>query len=97
MLVTSQSLHGSVIDDFDRPLKRGFKVETGPAFSQVVRVRNDPISMDYYLWEEPGQLVTHTSAFRVSGIVPIAANQGRRSTSRDPSNRSMHSSSRSTA
>jgi len=28
-------------------LNAAFKVETGPACSQVVRVRNDPISKDY--------------------------------------------------
>src|SRR5437773_10654640 len=40
MLVTSQSLHSSIIDEFDRPLKRGFKIKPGPALSQVVRVCN---------------------------------------------------------
>jgi len=33
----------------------------------------DPLVMDYYAWEEPGQLVTRSATFRVAGIVPIAA------------------------
>jgi putative ABC transport system permease protein len=32
----------------------------------------DPLTMDYYAWEEPGQLVTRSAAFRVAAIVPIA-------------------------
>jgi putative ABC transport system permease protein len=32
----------------------------------------DALSMDYYLWEEPGQLVTRTAEFRVDRIVPIS-------------------------
>jgi ABC-type antimicrobial peptide transport system permease subunit len=30
----------------------------------------DTLSMDYFLWEEPGQLVTRTAEFRVERIVP---------------------------
>jgi putative ABC transport system permease protein len=33
----------------------------------------DAVTMDYYLWEEPGQLVTRTSEFRVAGVVPVEA------------------------
>ncbi|MQA30335.1 MAG: FtsX-like permease family protein [Luteitalea sp.] len=33
----------------------------------------DPIAMEYYVWEEPGQLVTRTTGFRVAGVVPIEA------------------------
>jgi putative ABC transport system permease protein len=33
----------------------------------------DPLTMDYYAWEEPGQLVTRSASFRVAAIVPIAA------------------------
>jgi ABC-type antimicrobial peptide transport system permease subunit len=32
----------------------------------------DALSMDYYIWEEPGQLVTRTAEFRVERIVPIS-------------------------
>jgi len=32
----------------------------------------DALSMDYYLWEEPGQLVTRTAHFRVDRIVPMS-------------------------
>ena len=30
----------------------------------------DTVSMDYFFWEEPGQLVTRTAEFRVDRIVP---------------------------
>ena len=33
----------------------------------------DPITMEYYVWEEPGQLATRTSEFRVAAVVPIDA------------------------
>lgn len=32
----------------------------------------DPVSLEYYVWEEPGRLLTRTADFRVAGIVPIA-------------------------
>ena len=31
------------------------------------------VTLDYYLWEDPGRLVTRTADFRIAGIVPIAA------------------------
>jgi len=33
----------------------------------------DVVTMAYYLWEEPGQLVTRTAEFRVAGVVPVEA------------------------
>jgi ABC-type lipoprotein release transport system permease subunit len=33
----------------------------------------DSLTMEYYAWEEPGQLVTRSTTFQVAGIVPIAA------------------------
>jgi len=33
----------------------------------------DVVTMEYYLWEEPGQLVTRTDEFRVAGVVPVEA------------------------
>lgn len=33
----------------------------------------DALSMEYYLWQDQGQLVTKTADFRVAGIVPIEA------------------------
>jgi ABC-type lipoprotein release transport system permease subunit len=33
----------------------------------------DTIGIDYYLWEEPGRLVTRSTSFQVAGIVPIEA------------------------
>src|SRR6185503_2219620 len=32
----------------------------------------DPLTFDYYLWEDPGRLVTRTADFEVAAIVPIA-------------------------
>ena len=32
----------------------------------------DPLSLEYYVWAEPGRLITQTSEFRVAAIVPIA-------------------------
>jgi ABC-type antimicrobial peptide transport system permease subunit len=32
----------------------------------------DMLSMEYFLWEEPGQLVTRTAEFRVDATVPIS-------------------------
>jgi putative ABC transport system permease protein len=34
----------------------------------------DAVEVDYYLWQETGQLVTRTAHFRLSGIVPLAGN-----------------------
>jgi len=31
------------------------------------------VTMEYYLWEEPGRLLTRTADFRVAGVVPISA------------------------
>ena len=33
----------------------------------------DRVGLDYYVWEEPGRLVTRTADFTLAGIVPIAA------------------------
>ncbi|HET9360603.1 MAG TPA: FtsX-like permease family protein [Vicinamibacterales bacterium] len=33
----------------------------------------DAVTMEYYVWEEPGQLVTKSSSFRIAGVVPIDA------------------------
>ena len=32
----------------------------------------DALTMDYFIWEEPGQLVTRTAEFRVDRIVPVS-------------------------
>lgn len=33
----------------------------------------DAVTLEYYLWEEPGRLVTRSAAFRIAGVVPIDA------------------------
>ena len=32
----------------------------------------DPLTLEYYAWEEPGRLVTRTADFEIAAIVPIA-------------------------
>jgi putative ABC transport system permease protein len=32
----------------------------------------DSITLDYYVWEDPGRLVTRSASFQVSAVVPIA-------------------------
>jgi putative ABC transport system permease protein len=32
----------------------------------------DPLTLEYYVWEEPGRLLTRTADFQVAAIVPIA-------------------------
>ena len=32
----------------------------------------DPLTLEYYLWEEPGRLVTRTAGFQIAAVVPIA-------------------------
>jgi ABC-type lipoprotein release transport system permease subunit len=31
----------------------------------------DPVTLEYYVWEESGRLSTHTAEFRLAGVVPI--------------------------
>ena len=33
----------------------------------------DSLTLEYYVWEEPGRLVTRSTMFSVAGVVPIAA------------------------
>jgi ABC-type lipoprotein release transport system permease subunit len=33
----------------------------------------NPVTMEYYVWEEPGRLATRTAEFRVAGVVPVNA------------------------
>ena len=32
----------------------------------------DPLTLEYFLWEEPGRLVTRTADFEIAAVVPIA-------------------------
>jgi ABC-type lipoprotein release transport system permease subunit len=43
------------------------------AASDLRASAGDPITMEYYVWEEPGQLATRTTEFRVAAVVPIEA------------------------
>ena len=33
----------------------------------------DPLTLEYYVWQDPGRLITRTSEFRVAGVVPVDA------------------------
>ena len=43
------------------------------AADQLQASAGDAVTMEYYVWEEPGQLVTRTAEFRVAGVVPVDA------------------------
>ena len=43
------------------------------AASELKAAVGDPVRMDYFVWEEPGRLVTRSSDFRVAAIVPVEA------------------------
>lgn len=32
----------------------------------------DPLTLEYYVWEDPGRLITRTANFRIAAVVPIA-------------------------
>ena len=40
---------------------------------ELMVVAGDPLTLEYYMWEDAGRLVTRTSEFRVAGIVPVDA------------------------
>jgi ABC-type lipoprotein release transport system permease subunit len=33
---------------------------------------DDPLTLEYYVWQEPGQLLTREATFRVAAVVPLA-------------------------
>ncbi len=39
----------------------------------------DAVSLDYYVWEEPGRLLTRTADFRVAAVIPIEGRAADRS------------------
>jgi ABC-type lipoprotein release transport system permease subunit len=43
------------------------------AAAELQATVGDPLTIEYYLWEEPGQLVTRTADFRIAGVVPVGA------------------------
>jgi hypothetical protein len=34
--------------------------------------KGDPLTLEYYVWEEPGRLLTRSADFRIAAVVPIA-------------------------
>jgi hypothetical protein len=55
----------------DRGLKAVIILNDWAARDLAVKV-GDPITLEYYAWEEPGRLVTRTADFEIAAIVPIA-------------------------
>ena len=41
--------------------------------TQVGTAPGDAVEMEYYSWEDPGQLATRSTHFRVGGVLPLAA------------------------
>ena len=79
-LVTAIDLRTVVGTDGGRTLVRPRSVP-GPSPPIVVNdwtarelgvAPGDPLTMEYYVWDEPGRLLTRTADFRVAAVVPIA-------------------------
>src|SRR6516164_5479121 len=60
--VTSQRLHGRIIDEFHRTFESSVEIETYPAFCQITRLAGWPIETDL-----PGIADGHDIIFPVSG------------------------------
>jgi ABC-type lipoprotein release transport system permease subunit len=54
-----------------RPGKPPIVVNEWAARDLAVKA-GDPLTLEYYLWEDPGRLVTRSADFEVAAIVPIA-------------------------
>ena len=67
-LVTA--MNGVIPPGTDRRMGSDPIVLTEWAATELGARIGDPVAMEYYVWEEPGQLVTRTSEFRVLDIVP---------------------------
>jgi ABC-type lipoprotein release transport system permease subunit len=83
--IGARSLPYSLVTAIDAASMRGLSEAERPAVSEVERsiVLNswaardlrarigDAVTLDYYFWEDPGQLVTRTARFRVAAVTPI--------------------------
>ena len=65
----------SVVSGFSRTADRA---DTAPpillnewAARELAAGEGDSVTMEYFVWEDPGRLLTRTAEFRVAGIVPI--------------------------
>ncbi|HEY7189680.1 MAG TPA: FtsX-like permease family protein [Vicinamibacterales bacterium] len=63
----------SLFDDLQRTMSPDPIVLTEWTASDLHARVGDSLTMEYYAWEEPGQLVTRSATFQVAGIVAIAA------------------------
>ena len=54
-----------------REQREGVILNEWAARELAVKV-GDPMTLEYYAWEEPGRLVTRTADFEIAAIVPIA-------------------------
>src|SRR5262249_49423836 len=72
-LVTATDLariapHAAVADD---PLRPPIVINDWTAQDLGAKA-GDPLTLEYYVWQEPGYLETKTAQFRIAAIVPIA-------------------------
>jgi putative ABC transport system permease protein len=64
--------------DFDTMAPRNGQPQRPPivlndwAARDIAAKVGDPLTLEYYAWEEPGRLVTRTADFEIAAIVPIA-------------------------
>ena len=84
-LVTALDLTTIPVTGSSRTVTNGTNAPSGPsgpsdpivlnswAAAELGARQGDPLTMEYYVWEEPGRLVTRTATFRVAGIVPVEA------------------------
>jgi ABC-type lipoprotein release transport system permease subunit len=72
-LVTAMDLHAIAPAAVASPDKVPPIVLNRWAATELGANVGDPVAMEYYVWEDPGQLVTHSAEFRVAGIVPVDA------------------------
>ncbi|HLG60077.1 MAG TPA: ABC transporter permease [Vicinamibacterales bacterium] len=64
----------TAMNDPDAPNGRADAIVLNEWAAKELNARvGDPLTMDYYLFEEPGQLVTRIATFTVSAVVPIEA------------------------
>jgi hypothetical protein len=67
--VLNRALERAAANDPDAP---PIVLTTWAAADLGARV-GEPVTLDYYVWEEPGRLVTRSAAFRLAAIAPIEA------------------------
>src|SRR5206468_3553065 len=70
-LVTALDLGSVGAEAAARGIDRPVVLNDWTARELDVRV-GDPVSLDFYVWEDPGRLATRSATFQLAAIVPIA-------------------------